>query len=160
MEKIKVLDDLINVLQDEKASGKIIGFTNGCFDILHVGHVKYLQDAGKNCDILVVGVNSDSSVKGLKGDDRPINDEFSRMEVLSGLECVNHVVLFNESTPENLIRSITPDILFKGGDWAEEDVLGGAYVKENGGKVKIISFVDGFSTTEIIEKIKDNNENS
>jgi len=155
--KIKSLPDLIESINKEKACGKIIGFTNGCFDILHLGHVRYLNEAKKECDILVLGMNSDVSVKRLKGAERPINPEGSRLFVLASLECIDYVTLFSEDTPEKLIKSITPVILFKGGDWAEEDVVGGGHVKEHGGKVRLISFVDGFSTTDIINKMKREN---
>jgi rfaE bifunctional protein nucleotidyltransferase chain/domain len=138
-----------------KNNGKTVGFTNGCFDILHVGHVQYLQAAKKECDILVIGVNSNDSVRRLKGENRPVNDELARMKVLAALECVDFLTLFNDDTPFELIKSLTPNILFKGGDWTEDSVVGAQYVKDNGGKVIIVPFVDGFSTTTTIEKMKD-----
>jgi len=154
MKKIKPQRELFKILEQERSLGKRIGFTNGCFDILHVGHVRYLNSARDKCDILVVGVNSDSSVKKIKGLTRPINGEAARMEVLSALECVDFLTLFEEETPEKLIEAIVPNILFKGGDWKEEDMVGADCVKKNGGKVKVIPYVEGFSTTGIIDRFK------
>ncbi|MBL7073323.1 MAG: D-glycero-beta-D-manno-heptose 1-phosphate adenylyltransferase [Candidatus Omnitrophica bacterium] len=154
MKKIKSQSELLEILEKERSLGKKIGFTNGCFDILHTGHVRYLTAAREACDILVVGVNSDGSVKQIKGDERPINNSDARMEVLSALESVDFLTLFEEETPEKLIGALLPNILFKGGDWKEEDVVGAVCVKENGGEVKIIPYVTGFSTTDIINKMK------
>jgi len=154
MEKIKSQRELLKILEKEKSLGKKIGFTNGCFDILHAGHVRYLTVAREACDKLVVGVNSDGSVKRIKGDERPINNSDARMEVLSALEFVDFLTLFEEETPEKLIAAIVPNILFKGGDWKEEEVAGADCVKKNGGEVKIIPYVSGFSTTNIINKMK------
>ena len=154
-EKIKAPTELAAALEKEKASGKTIGFTNGCFDILHLGHIRYLEEAGKDCDILVVGLNSDRSVKSIKGDSRPVNNEKARAEVLAALDCVDFITLFDEDTPENLIKALTPNILFKGGDWKEEDIMGSDHVKSNGGKVQVIPYIEGYSTTEIIQKIKE-----
>ena len=153
-QKIKTWKELADIIGEEKASGKTAGFTNGCFDILHLGHIRYLEEAKAACDILVVGVNSDSSVKSIKGASRPINDEKVRSEVLSALECVDFITVFEEDTPQNLIESLGPDILFKGGDWKEDEVAGGAHVKGQGGEVKIIPYVGGYTTTDLIEKIK------
>ncbi len=155
--KIKTWKELADIIRKEKASGKTAGFTNGCFDILHLGHIRYLEEAKTSCDILVVGVNSDSSVKSIKGNSRPINDEKVRSEVLAALECVDFLTIFEEDTPQNLIESLSPEVLFKGGDWKEDEVIGGAHVKKQGGKVKIIPYVGGYSTTELIEKIKEAN---
>ncbi len=152
--KIKKDTELAIILKKAKAAGKTVGFTNGCFDILHVGHVRYLKEAKQDCDILVVGVNSDSSVRRLKGKDRPINPESARTEVLASLEYVDYVTLFGQDTPAELIEALNPDILFKGGDWKEEEIVGGDHVKKNGGKVRVIPFVTGYSTTSIIEKMK------
>lgn len=152
--KIQERSKLAETLAAAKASGKRVGFTNGCFDILHVGHVRYLGAARKECDVLVVGVNSDESVRRLKGPERPVNTELSRMEVLAALECVNFVTLFCEDTPENLIKSLRPDVLFKGGDWKEEAIVGGDFVKSIGGMVRVIPFVEGYSTTGTISKMK------
>ncbi len=153
-EKIKIKQDLNDILAEIKAEGKVIGFTNGCFDILHLGHIRYMASAKAACDVLVVGVNSDGSVKRLKGDSRPVNTLEARMGVLSAVESIDYVVAFEEDTPVNLIETFVPDVLFKGGDWNEEDVVGGDIVKANNGKVMIIKFEEGYSTTEVIEKIK------
>ena len=127
--------------------------TNGCFDLLHPGHVSYLSQAKKLGDILIVAVNSDSSVKKLKGKERPINNLKSRMEVLAGLEVVDFVISFNEETPKNLYQYFMPNIIVKGGDYKKEDVVGYDLMINSGGDVKIINFVNGFSTSKIIKKI-------
>ncbi len=153
-EKILSQGELAGIVGRERSKGKVIGFTNGCFDIIHLGHVRYLAEAKKWCDLLVVGVNSDSSVKRLKGDSRPINAQKARVEVLASLESVDFVTIFSEDTPEKLINKLSPDILFKGGDWKEEEVKGAEHVKARGGKVKIISYTEGYSTTSTIKKLK------
>ena len=129
-------------------------FTNGCFDILHKGHITYLQKAKRLGDILVVGINSDASVKRLKGSDRPVNNEKDRAIVLSALGCVDRVVLFKEDTPEKLIRKLRPDVLVKGGDWKKKDVVGAPFVESYGGTVRLIPFVKGYSTTGLLGKIQ------
>ncbi len=134
-------------------SGKKVVFTNGCFDILHVGHVKYLQEAKSQGDILVVGINADASVRKLKGEERPIQNEVDRGEVLSALACVDYVAIFEEDTPENLIKLIKPDVLVKGGDWKVDQIVGSDFVMSYGGKVKSLQFVQGKSTTNIVSKI-------
>lgn len=139
-------------LRTEKADKEIV-FTNGCFDILHVGHVRYLKQASELGDVLVVGLNSDASVKRLKGSDRPVNSEKDRAELLSALGFVDYVVVFDEDTPYNLIKAIQPDVLVKGGDYKPEDVVGKGIVESRGGKVLILPFVEGKSTTGIINKI-------
>ena len=133
---------------------KKIVFTNGCFDLLHKGHVTYLQKARKLGDMLIVGINSDASVKRLKGADRPVNNEKDRAFVLGALDCVDKVVMFSEDTPEKLIRKIRPDVLVKGGDWKKENVVGGPFVESYGGKVRLIQFVKGFSTSGLLAKIQ------
>ncbi|NQT32254.1 MAG: D-glycero-beta-D-manno-heptose 1-phosphate adenylyltransferase [Candidatus Omnitrophica bacterium] len=153
-DKIKTCEELADIIEKEKAAGKTAGFTNGCFDILHLGHIKYLNDAKKECDILVIGVNSDGSVRRLKGDERPINPQQARLEVLAALESVDYITIFDEDTPLELIKSLTPDVLFKGGDWREEDIVGGDHVKASGGKVRVIPYLGGYSTTELIQRIK------
>lgn len=140
-------------LEQLKRDKKKIIFTNGCFDILHIGHIKYLQKAKKLGDILVVGLNSDSSVRKLKGKNRPINKENIRRDFLLALSCVDLVFIFDELTPKNLIKRIKPDILVKGGDWKLSDIVGSKFVKKNGGEVKSLNFEDGFSSTIMIEKI-------
>jgi len=146
-------DLLIRLVKDAKAHGETVVMTNGCFDILHPGHVLYLQQARKLGDRLVVAVNDDASVKRLKGESRPINTVDRRMAVLSALECVDWVVPFSEDTPERLICSVLPDLLVKGGDYKPEQIAGGKCVMENGGSVKVLEFIEGHSTTEIIKSI-------
>ena len=133
---------------------KKIVFTNGCFDVLHKGHVFYLRRARKLGDVLIVGLNSDLSVRKIKGSGRPVNSQDDRAELLSELKCVDRVIIFNEDTPEKLIRKIRPDILVKGGDWKKKNVVGAAFVESYGGKVRLIPFVKGFSTTGLLGKIR------
>ena len=135
---------------------KKIVFTNGCFDILHAGHVSYLNEAKDQGDILIVGLNSDASVKRLKGSERPINNEKNRKFVLENLKSIDMVVIFEEDTPLNLIKSIMPNVLVKGGDWKPEQIVGSDIVLQDGGEVKSLSFVEGESTTNIINKVKSN----
>jgi rfaE bifunctional protein nucleotidyltransferase chain/domain len=134
-------------------SGRLV-FTNGCFDILHSGHVAYLQEARSLGDALFVGLNSDSSVRRLKGPERPVNDELARARVLSALRAVDLVGLFSEDTPLELIRRVRPDVLVKGGDWKKTAIVGWDFVESYGGQVRSLVFVDGFSTTGVIEKIR------
>ena len=145
-----------------KSKGLSICFTNGCFDLLHLGHITYLDEAAKHADILLVGVNSDRSVKALeKSPERPINNEVSRAKVVAALESVDGVVIFDEDTPQELIKKSTPNVLVKGGDYRsdEEDpehskyIVGREHVLKNGGVVKTIDLVDGFSTTNVIDKL-------
>ena len=152
-EKIKKRDDLQRIIQDLKANGKRIIFTNGCFDLLHIGHVRYLEEAKSLGDILVVGVNSDASVRSLKGPSRPILPEAERAEILSGLGCVDYVTIFDEPTPFNLISLLLPHILVNGGDWTKEETVGWETVERTGGEVVILSFVEGASTSHLIETI-------
>ena len=130
-----------------------IVFTNGCFDVLHFGHVYYLQQARQLGDLLVVGLNSDASVKRLKGASRPINGEKERAYVLAALAFVDYVVVFEEDTPEKIIKKVKPDVLVKGGDYEISNIVGADFVQQNGGMVTTISFVEGFSSTQIIEKL-------
>ena len=152
----KVLNtkDLQTIVAEYKNQHKKIVFTNGCFDLLHIGHVRYLEQAKSRGDILIVGINTDSSVKKLKGPTRPIQNENDRAEILASLKSVNHTVLFDEDTPIELIKLIKPDILVKGGDWAIEQIVGWDFVQSYGGKVESLQFVDGRSTTQIIAKSK------
>ena len=152
--KLKTWDEIRAIIMVEKAGGRNTGFTNGCFDILHVGHVRYLAEARKRCDLLIVGLNSSGSVKRLKGPGRPINPQGDRAEVLAALECVDYITIFEEDTPLELIKHITPDMLFKGGDWKEEAIVGGDYVRQHGGKVVVVPYVSGYSTTGTINKMK------
>jgi D-beta-D-heptose 7-phosphate kinase/D-beta-D-heptose 1-phosphate adenosyltransferase len=152
-EKIKTKEDLHRIVEDLKKKGKRIVFTNGCFDLLHLGHIRYLEKAKSLGDILVVGVNSDRSVQSLKGPERPILPEEERAEILSGLECVDYITLFDELTPLELICSLQPHILVKGGDWAKETTVGREVVERSGGEVVILPFVEGSSTSNLIETI-------
>lgn len=139
-----------------RLNSKTIAFTNGVFDILHQGHIKVLSKAASFADILIVGLNSDSSVKKLKGESRPVNAEQSRALILASLIMVDAVVIFNEETPLELIQQIKPDVLIKGGDYTIETMVGAEVVLDNGGSVEIIPIEEGFSTTGIIEKISNN----
>ena len=154
MNKIFERNTLKDKLEELRKKGKKIAFTNGCFDILHVGHVRYLREAKKTADVLVLALNSDSSVRSLKGKERPLVPEKERAEILAALEFIDFVTIFPESTPLELINYLKPDILIKGGDWAEKDVVGREEIKEWGGRVAIIPEVVGKSTTNIVEKIK------
>lgn len=135
-----------------KSQNKKIVFTNGCFDLLHVGHVRYLQEAKKLGDILVIGVNSDASIRRLKGPSRPVQTEEDRAEILAALGCVDFTVIFTEDTPKNLIEAVKPDVLVKGGDWKTDQIVGSDFVMAHGGQVLSLQFVDGKSTTKLIEK--------
>lgn len=152
--KILKLSDLKSRVDEWKAEGKTIVFTNGCFDILHAGHIASLSEAASHGDKLVVGLNSDSSVKVLKGENRPLNNEDARAIVLSALVMVDALCIFSEDTPFNLITTIKPDILVKGGDYKIEEIAGAKEVIEWGGKVILNPIVKGFSTTGIIDKMK------
>ena len=146
-DKIKTID---NLYLDKY---KKIVFTNGCFDILHLGHIDYLSKSKEMGDILIVGLNSDQSIKNIKGTQRPINDQYMRSMILASLFFVDIVIIFNEDTPEKLIKIIKPDILVKGGDYNIDTIVGGDIVKSYGGEIKIINYVEGYSTTNIINKI-------
>lgn len=148
--KKQTLPSLLSLIELAKKEGKKIVFTNGCFDILHRGHVDYLRSARALGDILIVAVNSDRSVRHLKGSDRPVNGEQDRVEILTSLECVSFTVVFDEDTPARIIEAIRPDILVKGGDYKPQDVVG----RENAGSVKIIPFVEGYSTTSVIQSFR------
>ena len=137
-----------------REAGRRVVFTNGVFDILHPGHLRYLQRARGLGDALIVGLNSDASVRRNKGPERPINDESERAEILGALECVDAVVIFDEDTPADIIRAVQPDILVKGADWAEDAIVGRDTVEARGGKVVRVPIEKGFSTTAIIERIR------
>ena len=143
------------VVNDLRASGKTIVFTNGVFDLLHIGHLRYLEEARRLGDALLVGVNSDRSVRLLKGSGRPITAEGERAEVLAALTCVDGVVIFDEETPRDLIQAIQPDVLVKGSDWAEDAIVGRDIVEARGGRVVRVAIQPGHSTTRIVEKIQD-----
>ena len=153
--KIRHRTDIVTQLVARRAKGERIVFTNGCFDLLHVGHVRYLQAARALGDLLVVGVNSDASVRSLnKGEERPIVAEAQRAEVLAALECVDYVVVFSEPDPGPLIADLQPDVLVKGGDWAHDQIVGRETVLARGGTVKTIPLVPGLSTTTIVKRIQ------
>ena len=151
--KIKTLDEAAAACARLRSLGKKVVFTNGCFDILHPGHTRYLSAARALGDHLVVAVNSDASVRAIKGAGRPVMGEAARAELLAALRCVDTVVIFEEETPLAVIRRLLPDVLVKGGDWAEDRIVGSEVVRKAGGEVRRIPFVSGFSTTAIIEKI-------
>ncbi len=133
---------------------KKIVFTNGCFDLLHVGHIRYLQEARNLGAFLFVGINSDASVRRLKGKDRPLQTEMDRAEILAALGCVDAVAIFSEDTPENIIEAVRPNILVKGGDWKPEQIIGSDFVKSIGGEVRSLQFINGKSSTSLIEKAR------
>ncbi|MBK7309657.1 MAG: D-glycero-beta-D-manno-heptose 1-phosphate adenylyltransferase [Sphingobacteriaceae bacterium] len=153
--KLIPVEEITRFVNSRKLNGRRIVFTNGCFDILHPGHVDYLTQARDLGDILVLGLNSDDSVKRLnKGPERPINTQEARARVLAGLGCVDAIVYFNEDTPLELIKKVQPDFLVKGGDWKVEQIVGYDVVMANGGKVLTIPFLEGFSTTGLVNKLK------
>lgn len=151
--KIKTVQELLPLLAILRAVGRKIVFTNGCFDLIHTGHTRYLATARSLGDVLVVAVNSDVSVRGIKGKKRPINAEADRMETLAALEAVDFVTLFEEADPYRIISELQPDVLVKGGDWPVEKIIGRDVVEARGGKVVNVPYVEGASTTGIIEKI-------
>jgi D-beta-D-heptose 7-phosphate kinase/D-beta-D-heptose 1-phosphate adenosyltransferase len=153
--KIKELADLKREIGALKAQGKRIVFTNGCFDLLHPGHMRYLHAARQMGDYLVVAVNTDRSVKIIKGANRPIQSQDERAELLAGLSFVDAVILFDEDNPLNLIQHLVPDVLVKGGDWTENRIIGADVVRKAGGMVKSLPFVAGYSTSEMIKKIRE-----
>ena len=154
LKKIRTLQETKEECDRQKALGKKVVFTNGCFDILHPGHVRYLNAARDMGDYLVVAINSDRSVKEIKEPGRPIVPEESRAEMVASLGCVDGVLIFDEDDPLKVIKYLLPDVLVKGGDWKEGDIIGADVVKEAGGEVHRIPFESGFSTTELIEKIR------
>lgn len=152
-EKIKSIEELKAVVAGLKQQGKTVVFTNGCFDIIHVGHVRLLQEAQTFGDVLIVALNSDFSVRALKGADRPLVSEEQRAEVVAALETVDYVVIFNELDPLRIITELKPQVLVKGGDWTVDTIIGGDVVEQAGGKVVALRFVDGVSSTTIIQRI-------
>lgn len=153
MKKIKAVKALKRIILGLKHLGRKIVFTNGCFDILHYGHVRYLEKAKSKGDILVVAINTDASVRKIKGENRPIINEKDRAKVIAGLESVDFVVLFNDETPLKVIQALKPDILVKGADWSKDKIVGADFVSGYGGKVASIKLEQGRSTTNIIRKI-------
>jgi D-glycero-beta-D-manno-heptose 1-phosphate adenylyltransferase len=152
--KIINRDQLDRVLEQLRSQNKTIAFTNGCFDILHAGHIHSLQQAAQFAQVLIVGLNSDESTKRLKGPTRPFNNEQNRLTVIAALAMVDYVVLFTEDTPENLIKQITPQVLVKGGDYQLSNIVGAEHVIQNGGMVKTIDLVPNLSTTLLSQKIE------
>ncbi len=152
--KIVSINEIKGIVEQLKRKGKKIGFTNGCFDILHAGHVLYLERSKSLVDILVLGLNSDNSIKRIKGARRPINGERDRAIVVAGLESVDWVVIFDDDTPIKLIELVKPDVLIKGADWKDKGIVGGDFVKSYGGRVEFVGLYEGRSTTSVIEKIR------
>ncbi len=153
LKKILKIEDVAQKANTLRRAGKRLVFTNGCFDILHAGHIRYLAAARSKGDILVVGLNSDESVKIIKDEQRPIMNQEQRAEILAGLWCVDYITIFNEPDPLKLIKVIRPDVLVKGADWSEQDIIGADVVKAGGGEVVRISVVPDISTSRIIERI-------
>ena len=153
--KVKSLSELKEIVDSLKKQGKKIGFTNGCFDLIHVGHIKYLRAAKKFADILIVAINSDKSVKSLKGNKRPLFPQNERAEILSAFEFVDYVVIFDELDPEKTISTLLPDVLVKGGDYKINEIIGRDTVTSHGGKVITIPEIEGKSTSDIIKKINE-----
>lgn len=156
MSKILSLHQLQQTREELRAAGQTVVFTNGCFDLLHPGHVRYLQQARQLGDALIVALNSDRAVRELKGATRPILKEEERAEVMAALECVDYVVIFDDVSPREIIATLLPDILVKGGDWGVDQIIGADEVTAVGGEVKSLNFVPGVSTSEIIERIQRN----
>jgi D-glycero-beta-D-manno-heptose 1-phosphate adenylyltransferase len=152
--KISTLEQLLPIVSQWKAGGEKIVFTNGCFDILHLGHIDYLEKAAQKGTKLIVAINTDQSVSKIKGPNRPIQTEYARARMLAALSFVDAVTFFNEETPQQIINQILPAVLIKGNDYEIENIVGSDIVMRNGGKVETIQLVSGYSTTKIIEKIK------
>jgi len=152
--KIKKPNEIKKIVARLRRKKRKIVFTNGCFDILHYGHIRYLEKCKRLGDVLIIGLNSDSSVRKIKGRRRPITGEKERAAILSALGLVDYIAIFDEKTPKALIEKITPDILVKGGDWRKSDIVGGDHVKRHGGTVATIPFIKGYSTTSILARIK------
>ncbi len=153
-DKIKNHYEFKQLVKNHQEQGEKVVFTNGCFDILHFGHVDYLEKARELGDFLVIGINTDDSIKRIKGIDRPINKELDRMRLIAALDAVDAVTLFDDDTPQRLISDVLPDILVKGSDYAIDQIVGAEEVIKRGGEVKTIDFVEGYSTTDIIKKIR------
>ncbi|HZF37261.1 MAG TPA: D-glycero-beta-D-manno-heptose 1-phosphate adenylyltransferase [Blastocatellia bacterium] len=153
MAKILSLDQLLKERERLRRQGRRVVFTNGCFDLIHPGHIRYLQGARLLGDALIVALNSDRSVRELKGENRPILDQDERAEVMAALSCVDYVTIFDESTPREIIAALLPDVLVKGGDWDIDRIIGRDEVEAAGGEVLSLPFVEGCSTTDLIERI-------
>jgi rfaE bifunctional protein nucleotidyltransferase chain/domain len=152
--KLKTIDELKTIVAEANTNGQVVVFTNGCFDLLHRGHVHLLREAKALGDLLIVAVNSDTSVKAIKGTARPILPEGDRIELIAAMEMVDYVVLFEEPDPYNIIAALRPKVLVKGGDWTSENVIGADIVQGDGGKTVVLPYLKGHSTTEIIEKVR------
>jgi len=155
MTKLLKIDSLVDDRERLRREGKRVVFTNGCFDLLHPGHIRYLAEARALGDALIVGLNSDRSVRALKGEGRPILDESERAEVIAALAAVDYVVVFDEDTPQELIARLLPDVLVKGGDWPLDQIVGREEVEAAGGKVISLPYIEGSSTSDIIQRIKE-----
>jgi rfaE bifunctional protein nucleotidyltransferase chain/domain len=151
--KIKNHDELAEIIADMHSAGKKVVFTNGCFDIIHTGHVRYLEVARSFGDCLVVAINSDASVRKIKGEKRPIMSEKERAELMAALAVVDYVTIFEEEDPHHVITELLPDVLVKGGDWAPDEIIGRDVVVDNGGKVYTVPYIEGASTTGVIERV-------
>jgi len=151
--KVKGVEELKETVRQAQREGRVVVFTNGCFDLLHRGHLHLLREAKRLGDLLVVALNTDLSVRRLKGPERPILPETERAELIAALEMVDYVTLFSEPDPHALIKELRPDVLVKGGDWSEDKVVGGDFVEGYGGKVAVIPYLEGYSTTRMIKKI-------
>ena len=152
--KYKTVDELSAISAQARKAGRLVVFTNGCFDLVHRGHIHLLRQAKMLGDILIVGLNSDVSVKAIKGPQRPIMPEDDRIELIAALEMVDYVVAYNEPDPYHVIAAIQPNVLVKGGDWSADKIVGADLVEQNGGRVAVIPYLPGFSTTQIIERIR------
>lgn len=152
--KYKSVEELSAISAQARKAGRLVVFTNGCFDLVHRGHIHLLRQAKALGDILIVGLNSDVSVKSIKGPDRPIMPEADRIELIAALEMVDYVVAYSEPDPYRVIAVIKPNVLVKGGDWSSDQIVGTDVVEQNGGRVAVIPYLPGFSTTQIIERIK------
>jgi len=152
--KYKSVDELSAISAQARKAGRVVVFTNGCFDLVHRGHIHLLRQAKALGDLLIVGLNSDVSVKTIKGPDRPIMPEADRIELIAALEMVDYVVVYSEPDPYQIIAAIKPNVLVKGGDWSADEIVGADVVEQNGGRVAVVPYLPGFSTTQIIERIR------
>jgi len=155
--KLKTLDELVSIAAQMRQNGKLVVFTNGCFDILHRGHVHFLRQAKATGDLLIVALNSDRSVRQIKGEKRPVLPETDRVELIGAMEMVDYEIVFDDPDPYKLIVAIKPNVLAKGGDWGVENIVGADVVRRAGGRVAVIPYLKGFSTSEIIERITKEN---
>ncbi len=152
--KLKALEELTRITRDLRRQGKQVVFTNGCFDLLHRGHVRYLDQAKTLGDVLIVAINSDASVRALKGPDRPVMSEQERAELVTALAAVDYVLVFEDRDPEKVIRALEPDILVKGGDWPPDQIVGREIVESRGGQVRTLPYVEGASSSELLRRIR------